>query len=176
MAAFSGSGAGDPLGCGGASWPEAGGAPVRRGIVPAAEGCPAEPVAAEPVAAEPVAAELVAAEPVAAEPVAAESDGLGPGVAAPPAAAPAELAGPGNAGRATGSPARGLGLAAAAAAAAAAAVGPTWCTLVGGGSRRPSRLPRMSGRPPAPGDPITTTLALVDWASSSVASMPRQRR
>src|SRR6185312_7633789 len=39
----------------------------------------------------------------------------------------------------------------------------------------PSMLPRMIGRPPLP-PPTTTTLALLERASSSVASMPFQRR
>src|SRR5262245_57328709 len=37
-----------------------------------------------------------------------------------------------------------------------------------------STLPRMIGRPSLP-PPMMTTLELLDWASCSVASMPRQR-
>ena len=40
----------------------------------------------------------------------------------------------------------------------------------------PSPLMEISGKPPVLSLPITTTLAFSERASSSVASMPRQRR
>src|SRR5262249_8278755 len=51
---------------------------------------------------------------------------------------------------------------------------PLGCALAAGGAEE-STLPRMMGKPSFP-LPMTTTLALVDCDSCSVASMPRQRR